>query len=187
MLQNKKKKKKITPQNLNIYIQFFIYLITFLAFVTIREKKNESKRFWFRVTISFRIALKKFFFFGLFKNCTAEFQMSWYLLLRRRSPPEVQQWRISHFKLGWKLDEMAKKKVYNSLHKRLKCLSVSILHYCSLFTHNTGWLLLRPVRWELNKSNIGVSTWRCFTPCRLSPILGYTVHLNCSIVYCVLV
>lgn len=104
-----KKKKKITPQNLNIYIQFFIYLITFLAFVTIREKKNESKRFWFRVTISFRIALKKFFFFGLFKNCTAEFQMSWYLLLRRRSPPEVQQWRISHFKLGWKLDEMAKK------------------------------------------------------------------------------
>lgn len=79
------------------------------------------------------------------------------------------------------------KRVYNSLHKRLKCLSVSILHYCSLFTHNTGWLLLRPVRWELNKSNIGVSTWRCFTPCRLSPILGYTVHLNCSIVYCVLV
>lgn len=36
----------------------FIYLITFLAFVTIREKRNESKRFWFRVTISFRVALK---------------------------------------------------------------------------------------------------------------------------------
>lgn len=35
-----------------------MYLITFLAFVTIREKRNESKRFWFRVTISFRVALK---------------------------------------------------------------------------------------------------------------------------------
>lgn len=70
----------------------FIYLITFLAFVTIREKRNESKRFWFRVTISFRVALKSLCCtFGLKKkNCTAELQMSWCSLLRRRSPLKDQ-------------------------------------------------------------------------------------------------
>lgn len=82
--------------------------------------------------------------------------------------------------------------VCKSLHKGLMSLSAGIIIIIiiinmnsSLFTHNIGWLLLRPVRWRLSRSNIGVSTWRwLFPPCYLSPILGFAVHLDYSIVYC---
>lgn len=56
---------------------------------------------------------------------------------------------------------------------------------CSLLTHFIG--CCRPVRWELNKSNIGVSTWRLgsVSLCVLSHPYWVTLYILITVLYTV--
>lgn len=129
-------------------------------------------------------------FLLLFKYCTAVFQMSWCLaphLDRSNSrelpaqnclkkPPAVWMSRI-----GITATHVTWATVYNSLHKRLVSLIV-IIDMNVPYLHK----ILSGYCWDLRgESSISVSTWR-FPLCFLSPILGYAIHLNYSIVYCCL-
>lgn len=127
-----------TKKNDNPSKSQYIYIFNFYIFNNIpcichnQGKKNESKRFWFRVTI--RVTIFSSFFLVCLKIAQLSFKWadicSWEdAHLLRFNSGELATLSLDESWMKWQ----KKKEVYNSLHKRLKCLSVSIYMITWLF------------------------------------------------------
>lgn len=139
-----------------------------------------------------------FFLFFFLKYCTAVLQMSWCLLL---TSERYYSGKLLAFRLTSAIRRRKARAVwisgterrsswvnwatvYNILHKRL-------LSLCVIVNMNVPYLHITSAGycWGLRgESNISVFSWRRLFPlCHFSPILGYAIHLDYSIVYCAFV